>query len=65
MADRLLIVVYLLGICIGGAVTFYGFVIFAGVKPGGMLLGMTGLLLGFCLIASSLACVASLRQKKG
>jgi hypothetical protein len=65
MADRPLIVVYLLGICIGGAVAFYGFVIFVGIRPGGTLMGMVGLLLGFCLIATAWVCVASLRQKIG
>jgi hypothetical protein len=65
MADRLLIVVYLLGICIGGAVAFYGFVIFVGIRSGGTPMGMAGLLLGLCLIASAWVCVADLRQKKG
>jgi len=62
MADRLLIVVYLLGICIGGAVAFYGFVIFVGIRPGGTLMGMAGLLLGLGTIATGWLCFPTRRR---
>lgn len=62
MTDRPLIVVYLLGICLGGAVMIYGLVIFIEGRPSGKLMGMTGLLIGLGLIAAAWACLTSLRR---
>ena len=45
MADRLVLVVYLIGV--GGTVALYGYAVFLGARPGGSPLGITGLLLGF------------------
>lgn len=64
MADRLLIVLYLLSICLGGVVALYGSVIFIEVRPGGKLMGMAGLLLGFGLVAAAWVCVTDLKRKK-
>ena len=64
MADRLLALVYSIAICIGGTVALFGFAIFIEVRPGDKLMGSTGVLLGFALVATAWIRITDLKRKK-
>jgi hypothetical protein len=63
MADRLVLVVYLIGVCVGGTVALYGFVVFLGARPGGSPLGIAGLLLGIGTVAAGWSYIAGWSKK--
>jgi hypothetical protein len=64
MADRLLALVHSLAICIGVIVALFGFAIFIDVRPGGKLMGSTGVLLGFALVVTAWVRITGLKRKK-
>ena len=63
MSNRMLLAVYVIGICIGGIAALYGLAIFIDVRPGGRLFGTTGLLLGLGTAAAGWSCVRSNRAR--
>ena len=64
MADRLLFVVYIVGLCTGAVVAIYGLAIFLDAKSGGRLLGAAGLLIGSVTIAASWAHISGWPKKR-
>jgi len=63
MANRLLLILYLIGICVGGLVAVWGLAIFVDIRPGGTPIGATGILVGICTIATGCAYLWS--RKRG